>query len=262
MQNNNDLVNDSTVNQPSEINPTEALRKTVNYQKLVKDGMWDNNPALVQVLGLCPLLAVSGSVVNGLGMGIATVAVLVGSNIAVSMIRNQITDAVRLPTFVMIIAALTTCVQLLMQAFAFEMYEVLGIFIPLIVTNCAIIGRAEAFASKNSILPSAIDGFTMGMGFLCILVLLGAMRELLGQGTLFSNMDLLLGEDFSNSKIVVVENYTKFLFAILPPGAFVGLGLIIAGKNIIDSKLKAIADRKKVNHVKGSKRVRTTGAIS
>jgi electron transport complex protein RnfE len=235
---------------------------TINYQKLTKDGLWDNNPALVQVLGLCPLLAVSGSVVNGLGMGIATVAVLTGSNIAVSIIRNNITDAVRLPAFVMIIAALTTCVQLLMQAFAFEMYEILGIFIPLIVTNCAIIGRAEAFASKNGVIASAIDGLMMGMGFLAILVALGAMREALGQGTLFANMNLLLGEGFKDSQIVLIENYKSFLFAVLPPGAFVGLGLIIAIKNIIDTKIKAIADANKEDIVAGSKRVRTTGTIA
>lgn len=243
----------------SEENTTQS---SVDYQKIVNDGLWTNNPALVQVLGLCPLLAVSGSVVNGLGMGIATVAVLTGSNTAVSLIRNQITDAIRLPAFVMIIAALTTCVQLLMQAFAFEMYEILGIFIPLIVTNCAIIGRAEAFASKNAVLPSALDGFIMGMGFLAILVLLGAMRELLGHGTLFANMDLLLGENFADSRIVVIENYKSFLFAVLPPGAFVGLGLIIAGKNIIDSRYKAMKEANKEKIVAGSKRVRTTGTIS
>ena len=234
----------------------------INYEKIVKDGLWNNNPALVQVLGLCPLLAVSGSVVNGLGMGIATVAVLTGSNIAVSLIRKQITDAVRLPAFVMIIAAITTCVQLIMQAFAFELYEVLGIFIPLIVTNCTIIGRAEAFASKNTVSASAIDGFMMGMGFLAILVTLGAMREALGQGTLFANMNILLGENFADSKIVLIENYKNFLFAILPPGAFMGLGLIIAAKNIIDKRMKEIANAKKGAVVKGSKRVRTTGAIS
>ncbi len=248
----------------SETNEQElsSEKSSIDFEKLTKDGLWTNNPALVQVLGLCPLLAVSGSVVNGLGMGIATLAVLIGSNVAVSLIRNQITDAIRLPAFVMIIAALTTCVQLLMQAFAFEMYEVLGIFIPLIVTNCAIIGRAEAFASKNGILASAVDGFMMGMGFLVILVLLGGMRELLGQGTLFANMNLLLGEQFSNSQIVIFSDYKSFLFAVLPPGAFVGLGLIIAGKNLIDNKLKAIADSKKGEVKAGSKRVRTTGTIS
>lgn len=238
------------------------IEKTRDYQKIVEDGLWSNNPALVQVLGLCPLLAVSGSVVNGLGMGIATVAVLTSSNICVSLIRNHITDAVRLPAFVMIIAALTTCVQLLMQALAFEMYEILGIFIPLIVTNCVIIGRAEAFASKNGVLASAADGFLMGMGFLSILVLLGAIREVIGQGVIFSNMDLLLGENFANSKIILIDNYKSFLFAILPPGAFVGLGLIIAAKNIIDKNLKALADAKKEHIVSGSKRVRTTGVIT
>lgn len=254
-------MNDSVAANSSEESAL-AEAPVPNYEKLVKDGLWTNNPALVQVLGLCPLLAVSGSVVNGLGMGIATVAVLTGSNIGVSLIRKQITDAVRLPAFVMIIAALTTCVQLLMQAFAFEMYEILGIFIPLIVTNCAIIGRAEAFASKNGIVASAVDGFVMGMGFLAILVLLGAMREVIGHGYIFAGMDLLLGDGFADSKITIIENYKSFLFAILPPGAFVGLGLIIAAKNIIDKNLKAIADAKKGEVVAGSKRVRTTGAIS
>jgi Na+-translocating ferredoxin:NAD+ oxidoreductase subunit E len=238
------------------------IENSVDYWKITKSGLWTNNSSLVQVLGLCPLLAVSGSVVNGLGMGIATVVVLTGSNICVSLIRNQITDAVRLPAFVMIIAALTTCIQLLMQAFAFEMYEILGIFIALIVTNCIIIGRAEAFASKNGVLASAADGFMMGMGLLAVLVVLGAMREVIGQGVIFSNMNLLLGESFADSKIVVFENYKNFLFAILPPGAFVGLGLIIAAKNVIDKNLKALADAKKEQVLKGSKRVRTTGLIS
>lgn len=236
--------------------------KSADYNKIAKDGLWVNNPALVQILGLCPLLAVSGSVVNGLGMGIATVAVLTGSNTAVSLIRNHITDAIRLPAFVMIIASLTTCVQLLMQALAFELYEVLGIFIPLIVTNCVIIGRAEAFASKNAVIPSAIDGFLMGFGFLIVLVVLGGMREILGHGTLFSGIDLLLGENFVDTKIVLFDSYKSFLFAVLPPGAFIGLGLIIALKNVIDKKLKDIAEANKEQVIAGSKRVRTTGTIA
>ena len=199
------------------------------------DGLWNNNPALVQLLGLCPLLAVTGSVVNALGLGLATMMVLVGSNFSVSLIRNHVSDAVRLPAFVMIIASFVTVAELVMQAFTYELYEVLGIFIPLIVTNCAILGRADAFACKNPILPSVVDGFMMAMGFTVVLVILGAMREIIGQGVVFSNMDLLFGPSAAHWKIELISGYPDFLFAILPPGAFVAMGLLIAGKNIIDA---------------------------
>ena len=142
--------------------------------EITADGLWHNNAGLVQLLGLCPLLGVSSSVVNALGLGLATMLVLTGSNLAVSLIRSAVTDAVRLPAFVMIIAALTTCIELLMQAFTYELYQILGIFIPLIVTNCVILGRADAFASKNPILPSVVDGFMMSLGFALVLVVLGA----------------------------------------------------------------------------------------
>ncbi len=164
-----------------------------DYKKISMDGLWNNNPATVQILGLCPLLAVTGSVVNAMGLGLATLVVLMGSNACVSLIRNYVTDAVRLPAFVMIIAAMVTVIEMLMQAYTFELYEILGIFIPLIVTNCAVLGRADAFASKNAVLPSMVDGFMMGLGFLVILLILGGMRELVGQGTLFTNMQLLFG---------------------------------------------------------------------
>ncbi len=203
------------------------MSATKSYQEITADGLWNNNPALVQLLGLCPLLAVTGSVVNALGLGIATILVLVGSNLSVSMIRNFVPEQVRLPAFVMIIASFVTCAELLMQAFTYELYLILGIFIPLIVTNCVILGRADAFASKNPILPAVTDGFMMGIGFTVVLVLLGGMRELIGQGTLFENMQLLFGPMAANWKIVVFEDYS-FLFAILPPGAFVGMGLLIA----------------------------------
>ncbi|HIG36955.1 MAG TPA: electron transport complex subunit E, partial [Oceanospirillaceae bacterium] len=150
-----------------------------DQSKLVMDGLWNNNPALVQLLGLCPLLAVTGSVVNALGLGFATLMVLVGSNLLVSLIRNKVADDIRLPVFVMIIAALVTIAELTMQALTYELYQILGIFIPLIVTNCAIIGRAEAFASKNGPLASAYDGLMMGLGFTAVLVILGGMREIL-----------------------------------------------------------------------------------
>ncbi len=233
-----------------------------SYLEITQDGLWKNNPALVQLLGLCPLLAVTGTVVNAIGLGLATMLVLTGSNIAVSMIRNFVPESVRLPAFVMIIASFVTCAELLMQAYTYELYEILGIFIPLIVTNCSILGRADAFASKNPILPSALDGFMMGLGFTLVLMLLGGIRELIGQGTLFSGMDLLFGETAKSWQLNVFENYPNFLFAVLPPGAFVGMGFIIALKNIIDNRMKRAAETKKENVVAGSKRVRVTGSIS
>ncbi|GLS26796.1 electron transport complex subunit E [Marinibactrum halimedae] len=233
----------------------------VNYADITKNGLWKNNPALVQLLGLCPLLAVSGSVVNALGLGLATILVLVGSNIAVSMIRNAVTDAIRLPAFVMIIASFTTCTELLMKAFTYELYQILGIFIALIVTNCAILGRADAFASKNKILPSAIDGLMMGVGFALVLLAVGAVREALGSGTLFANMHLLLGEMGKGMTITLIDDYSGFLVAILPPGAFLVTGFLIALKNVIDQyrEEKAKANAQPVEKV--SRRVRTTGTI-
>lgn len=235
---------------------------TKSLSEISLDGLWKNNPALVQLLGLCPLLAVTGSVVNAIGLGLATILVLVGSNLAVSLIRNHVPDAVRLPAFVMIIASFVTVTELVMQALTYELYQILGIFIPLIVTNCAILGRADAFASKNGLLPSMADGLTMGLGFTVVLILLGVIREIIGQGTLFTNMDLIFGEAAASWKIVIFSDYPDFLFAILPPGAFVAMGLIIAVKNLIDSYLDKRAEAKKEHVEVGSKRVRVTGKIS
>jgi electron transport complex protein RnfE len=238
------------------------MMATKSLRDISLDGLWHNNPALVQLLGLCPLLAVTGSVVNALGLGLATMMVLVGSNFSVSLIRNHVPDAVRLPAFVMIIASFTTVAELVMQAFTYELYEVLGIFIPLIVTNCAILGRADAFACKNPIIPSVVDGFTMALGFTIVLIILGAMREILGQGVIFSDMQLLFGPAAASWKIELVKDYPDFLFAILPPGAFMAMGLLIALKNIIDDKLKEKAEAQKAPVEAGSKRVRVTGKIS
>lgn len=236
---------------------------TQDFGTLVKNGLWNNNPALVQLLGLCPLLAVTGTVVNALGLGIATTLVLLSSNVAVSLIRNYVSDSIRLPAFVMIIASLVTCAELLMKAFTYELYQILGIFIPLIVTNCAILGRADAFACKNPILPAATDGLMMGLGFSIVLLLLGGIREILGQGTLFADMNLIFGESASAWKIVMIDDYANFLFAILPPGAFVAMGLIIALKNIVDARLDAIKKAQENDTPKkGSKRVRVTGKIA
>ena len=233
-----------------------------SYRELSINGLWKNNPAIVQLLGLCPLLAVTGSVVNAVGLGLATTLVLVCSNTAVSLIRNVVSDAVRLPAFVMIIASAVTCIELLMQAYTYELYQILGIFLPLITTNCVILGRADAFASKNPLGPAVYDGFIMGVGFAAVLVLLGAIRELLGTGALFANMDLLFGPAAADWKLVMVDDYQDFLLAILPPGAFIVTGLIIAVKNLVDAQLKAREDARREKPVKGAKRVRVTGNIS
>lgn len=209
------------------------------HKTLIKNGLWNNNPALVQLLGLCPLLAVSSTVTNALGLGLATLAVLVGSNVTVSLVKQRVPKEVRIPIFVMIIASLVTCVQLIMNAFAYELYLSLGIFIPLIVTNCIIIGRAEAFASKNEWLPAAQDGFWMGMGMTAVLFVLGAMREVLGNGTLFDGADLLLGPWATVLRIELFQTDSQFLLALLPPGAFIGVGLLIALKNVLDKQLEA-----------------------
>lgn len=231
--------------------------------ELTADGLWHNNPGLVQLLGLCPLLGVSSTTVNALGLGIATILVLVSSNVAVSLIRSAVTDAVRLPAFVMIIASVTTCIELLMQAYTYELFLILGIFIPLIVTNCVILGRADGFAAKNPVLPSAVDGFMMGLGFVLVLLVLGMLRELIGQGTLFADMHLLLGPIAANWTWVVFPNYKEVLFVILPPGAFLVMGLLIALKNVIDAQLKArAATRDDTPVAAGSKRVRVTGTIN
>lgn len=206
---------------------------------LMLNGMWNNNPALVQLLGLCPLLAVSSTVTNALGLGIATLLVLVGSNVTVSLVRDYVPKEVRIPVFVMIIASLVTCVQLLMNAYAYGLYLSLGIFIPLIVTNCIIIGRAEAFASKNDVLPAALDGFWMGLGMTSVLVVLGSLREIIGNGTLFDGADLLLGEWAKVLRIEVFHFDSAFLLALLPPGAFIGVGFLIAAKSVIDKQTAA-----------------------
>lgn len=231
--------------------------------EIALNGLWKNNPALVQLLGLCPLLAVSGSVVNALGMGLATAIVLMGTNTLVSLVRNVVPDTVRLPAFVLIIAGAVTLVELLMQAFAYGLYEVLGIFLPLITTNCVVLGRAEAFASKHPVPLAALEGLMMGLGFSAVLVVLGALRELLGNGTLFADMQLLFGPVAADWVIRPFGEYRHFLLAVLPPGAFLFTGLLIALKNGIDAQLKARAEAARAPQAApGSKRVRVTGHIS
>ncbi|WP_349922418.1 electron transport complex subunit E [Aeromonas veronii] len=217
--------------------PAEGNARREELKELMLQGLWKNNPSLVQVLGLCPTLAVSSTFTNALGLGLATLVVLVGSNLAVSLVRNLVPKDIRIPIYVMIIAALVTSVQLLMNAYTYGLYQSLGIFIALIVTNCVIIGRAEAYASKNPPLLAAIDGFMMGLGFTLVLLVLGGLREIIGMGTLFDGADLLLGDWAKSLRIELFHTDASLLLAILPPGGFIGLGLLIAGKNAINDRL-------------------------
>jgi electron transport complex protein RnfE len=202
--------------------------------EVVRTGLWTNNTGLVQLLGLCPLLAVSTSFVNGLGLGLATTLVLVASNLTVSMIRDFVRPEIRIPVFVLVIASFVTAVELAMNAWFHELFRVLGIFIPLIVTNCAIIGRAEAFASRQPPALAALDGLAMGLGFTWVLVALGAARELIGQGSLFAGAHMMFGEGARVLELQLLDG--GFLLALLPPGAFIGLGLMVAAKNLIDAR--------------------------
>ena len=207
-----------------------------NYLKIIKNGLWTNNQALVALLGLCPLLAVTNNITNAISLGLATTFVLVASNLTVSLFRNHIRKEVRIPIFVLLIASFVTLVDLIMQSFFYDMYLILGIFVPLIVTNCAILARAEAFASKNTWDKSIIDGLMMGFGFSMVLVFLGAMREIIGSGTLFDQADLIFGDFGYSLKVTFFDNYQGTLLALLPPGAFIGLGLIVALKNLVDQR--------------------------
>ncbi len=207
-----------------------------SFKHIAGQGLWGNNAVLVQILGLCPLLGVSNTVINGLGLGLATTLTLIASNATISIIRHWVRTEIRIPVFVMIIASVVTVIELSMEAWFHDLYKILGIFIPLIVTNCAIIARAESFASKNAVMPSILDGLFMGLGFTAVLITLGAMRELIGFGTLFQQAHLMFGAAAEGLKITVIDNYQGFLLAILPPGAFIGLGFILALKNIIDKK--------------------------
>ena len=212
-----------------------------SYAPIVRDGLWTNNPALVQVLGLCPTLAVSSSVVNGLGLGLATVMVLVATNVIISLVANLVRPEVRIPVYILVIASIVTVIDLVMKAYFTELHAVLGIFIPLIVVNCTILGRAEAFASRNSVARSFVDGIAVGAGFTLVLVTLGAIREVLGRGTLLAQADTMLGQWASGMSVTVIPDYPGFLVAVLPPGAFIGLGLLIALKNAIDRSRAARA---------------------
>lgn len=207
------------------------------FRKIIRDGLWDNNIIFSQSIGLCPLLAVTGTATNGLGMGLATVAVMVTCNVLISYVRALIPPEIRIPIFVVMIAMVVTLVDMVMNAWLHEMHKVLGLFIPLIVTNCAILGRVEAYASRQPMRLAAMDGLMMGLGFTLALVILGAAREILGAGTLFASASLLMGESFSWLETVMVQPYRGFLLMALPPGGFLMLGFILAGKKMIDRRL-------------------------
>lgn len=209
------------------------------YGKIARDGLWENNIVFSQLLALCPLLAVTGTATNGLGMGLASTAVLVASGFAVSVLRKAILPDIRIPVFVLLIAAIVTMVDQALNAWLHELHRQLGLFIPLIVTNCAILGRAEAFASKTGPLKAGWDGLMMGIGFTLALVVLGGIREIAGSGTLFAGADVLLGPAFAWLEITVLPGYGGFLLLILPPGGFLVLGALLA--------LKAAFERHQTN---------------
>ncbi|HEY1845124.1 MAG TPA: electron transport complex subunit E [Buttiauxella sp.] len=210
-----------------------------DVKDILVQGLWKNNSALVQLLGLCPLLAVTSTATNALGLGLATTLVLTLTNAAVSALRRWVPSEIRIPVYVMIIASVVSTVQMLINAYAFGLYQSLGIFIPLIVTNCIVIGRAEAFAAKNSVPLAALDGFAIGLGATSAMFVLGSLREIIGNGTLFDGADGLLGSWAKVLRIEVFHSDTPFLLAMLPPGAFIGLGLMLAVKYLIDEKMKA-----------------------
>jgi H+/Na+-translocating ferredoxin:NAD+ oxidoreductase subunit E len=208
-----------------------------DYPRILRDGLWDNNITFSQMLALCPTLAVTSTATNGLGMGLATTAVLVCSNGLVAALRHWISQEVRIPVFVVLIATLVTLVDMALNAWLHALYQVLGLFIALIVVNCAVLGRAESFASRQRVLPALLDGLAMGIGFTMALVTIGAVRELVGSGTLFAKASLLLGPGFAFLELHPLPGYHGFLLGILPPGGFVALGLLLAGKRLLDARL-------------------------
>jgi electron transport complex protein RnfE len=212
-----------------------------DYLRIAQEGLWHNNVVFVQMLALCPTLAVTSTATNGLGMGLATTTVLTASNILISAVRHWVSPEVRIPVYIVFIATLVTLVDMSLNAWAHELYQVLGLFIALIVANCAILGRAEAYASKNGISKAAVDGLMMGLGFTIALVIIGAVREILGSGTLFANAHLLLGNAFAFLELTLIPEYQGFLLMILPPGGFLVLGFLLAGKRVFDTRLSVNA---------------------
>ena len=209
---------------------------TNSYTQVMRDGLWDNNIIFTQMLALCPLMALTSTATNGLGMGLATLLVLVLTNTIISMVRNVISPEVRIPVIVLLIAAVVTVVDMVINAWMHELHKVLGLFLPLIVTNCAILGRAESFASRNSVSRSMMDGFSMGLGFTFALTLLGIVREISASGTVFAQASSLLGNHFAFLQTTLIPHYRGFLLMMLPPGGFLALGFVLAGKRLLNKR--------------------------
>lgn len=204
------------------------------YKEIAANGLWKQNPGVVQLLGLCPTLAVTTTAVNGISLGLATALVMAASNGAISPVRKLVPSEIRVPVFILVIAALVTVIDLSINAFAHPLHQVLGIFIPLIVVNCIVLARVESFAAKNTPAPSIMDGLMMGLGLTLVLGLLGSMREVIGKGTLLSGLDLVFGPPAKQFVLTVIPDYHGFLLAVLPPGAFLGLGTLIALRNWVE----------------------------
>jgi electron transport complex protein RnfE len=204
------------------------------YRTIIKDGLWDNNGVLCMLLGMCPTMAMTTSATNGFGMGLATAAVMAASNLLVATFRSYITHEVRVPVYILIVAAMVTLVDLTMNAWMHELYKVLGLFIPLIVSNCLPLARLEAFAAKEPVLPSLLDGIFMGLGFTLSLTAIGAVREIIGSGTLFADASLLLGPAFKFMEMRILPSDMNVLMMVLPPGGFLATGLMVVGKRMLD----------------------------
>ncbi|PTV97068.1 electron transport complex protein RnfE [Rhodobacter aestuarii] len=230
-----------------------------NFGKIARDGFWDKNIVFGQLLALCPALAITGTATNGLGMGLASTAVLIASNGIISALRKVIAPEIRIPAFVLIIACIVTVVDMALNAYVHDLHKVLGLFIPLIVTNCAILGRAEAFASRNGVIPSLWDGLMMGIGFTVALVLVGALREVFGSGTLFANASILLGSHFAFMEMTLFPDFPGFLILILPPGGFIVTGFLLALKAVIDARGKSIDEE--IQELRAPKVFTAAGAL-
>ena len=222
-----------------------------HYRSIFTEGLWGNNVVFTQMLALCPLMAVTTTATNGLGMGLATTGVLLVSNMLIAGCRNFITPDVRIPVFVLLIASLVTLADMAINAWLHELYKVLGLFIPLIVVNCSVLGRAEAFASKQRVRASAVDGLAMGLGYTLALILIGGCREILGSATLFAHASLLLGDGFAFLETTLIPQYKGFLLMLLPPGGFLVLGFLLAGKRVMERRTQQRKARLAVNDAAG-----------
>jgi len=214
----------------------------MNIREITKNGLWDQNIVFSQLLGMCPTMAVTTSGTNGLGMGLATTVVLVGANILISSIRDFVSPQVRIPVYIVVIATLVTVVDMSLNAWMHDLYRVLGLFIALIVVNCAVLGRAESFASRSTVVASALDGLCMGLGFTVALTAIGLIRELIGMGTLFNQASLLLGPRFAFLEMTVIPDYGGVLMMVLPPAGFLVLGLLLAAKRLVERRA-AVAEK-------------------